>query len=157
MSLLLCFLSTVTASSTLCFSFSNSGSIEIEDLFETNLISPSLFALYQYFRKMLFREDILIVIGFSFRDPSINNAFADWLSTRPSSRLIIVARQEKQNKIRAIFDDNTRIQFIDTYFGQNGFINSPENASILVLVPCDCADCYAMRKIIEISPQLYLY
>jgi hypothetical protein len=32
MSLLLCFLSTVTASSTLCFSFSNSGLIGIDEL-----------------------------------------------------------------------------------------------------------------------------
>jgi hypothetical protein len=99
----------------------------IYPIYEKFVSKDPFFALYQYFRKMLFREDILIVIGFSFRDPSINNAFADWLSTRPSSRLIIVARQEKQNKIRAIFDNNTRIQFIDTYFGQNGFINSLEN------------------------------
>jgi len=37
MSLLLCFLSTVTASSTLCFSFSNSGSID-DDLSDINLM-----------------------------------------------------------------------------------------------------------------------
>ena len=80
----------------------------IYPIYEKFVSKDPFFALYQYFRKILFREDILIVIGFSFRDPSINNAFADWLSTRPSSRLIIVARQEKQNNIRAIFDDNAR-------------------------------------------------
>jgi hypothetical protein len=77
---------------------------------------------------VLFKEeDILIVIGFSFRDPSINNAFADWLSSRPSSRLLIVASVRNQDNIRAIFNDNPRIQFIDRYFGQNGFINSLED------------------------------
>jgi hypothetical protein len=39
MSLLLCFLSTVTASSTLCFS--NIGSIEDDDLSDTNFMASS--------------------------------------------------------------------------------------------------------------------
>jgi hypothetical protein len=29
--------------------------------------------------------------------------------------------------IRSIFGNNARIQFIDTYFGQNGFINNLES------------------------------
>src|SRR5690242_18309360 len=47
----------------------------IYPIYEKSVSRDPFFALYQYFRKMLFRDDILIVIGFSFRDPSINNAF----------------------------------------------------------------------------------
>jgi hypothetical protein len=98
----------------------------IYPIYEKFVSKDPFFALYQYFRKMLFKDDIVIVIGYSFRDASINNAFLDWLRSKPTSRLIIVARQEKQNNIRAIFNNNARIQFVDTYFGQNGFINSLE-------------------------------
>jgi hypothetical protein len=99
----------------------------IYPIYEKFVSKDPFFALYQYFRNMLFREDILIVIGFSFRDPSINNAFTDWLSRKPSSRLITVARQERQNTIRETFGNNDRIQFVDTYFGENGFISNLEN------------------------------
>jgi SIR2-like domain len=99
----------------------------IYPIYEKFVSKNHFFALYQYFRKMLFKEDILIVIGFSFRDPSINNAIADWLSTRSCSRLLIVANEKNQNKIRAIFNDNPRIQFINTYFGHIGFTNSLED------------------------------
>jgi hypothetical protein len=50
----------------------------------------------------------------------------EWLHSKPTSRLIVVAKQEKQNNIRVIFGNNAKIQFVDTYFGQNGFINSLE-------------------------------
>jgi SIR2-like domain len=52
----------------------------IYPIYEKFVSKDPFFTLYQYFRRVLFKEDILIVIGFSFRDPSINNAFADWLS-----------------------------------------------------------------------------
>ena len=47
-------------------------------------------ALYNYFRGILRHHDMYIVIGYSFRDPSINNAFRDLLNSRPESRMIIV-------------------------------------------------------------------
>jgi SIR2-like protein len=99
----------------------------IYPIYEKFVSKDPFFALYQYFRRMLFKEDILIVVGFSFRDPSINNAIVDWLSTRPYSRLLIVASEKNQNKIRGIFNDNPRIQFINANFGQDGFINSLED------------------------------
>lgn len=48
--------------------------------------------LFNYFRKILNSQDVYIVVGFSFRDPSINNAFRDVLLRRPESRMIIVNR-----------------------------------------------------------------
>jgi hypothetical protein len=58
----------------------------IYPIYEKFVSKDPFFALYQYFRKMLFKDDVAIVIGYSFRDTSINNAFLDWLHSKPTSR-----------------------------------------------------------------------
>jgi hypothetical protein len=75
--------------------------------------------MYECFRRRIFREDIVVVIGYSFRDVTINNTFLDWLASKPKSRLIIVARQNKDT-LRRIIGNDSKIQFINRYFGKNG-------------------------------------
>jgi SIR2-like protein len=47
----------------------------IYPIYEKHITRDPFFTLYEYFRRTLFREDIVIVIGYSFRDLTINNAF----------------------------------------------------------------------------------
>lgn len=52
--------------------------------------------LHGYFQKMLLELKIYIVIGYSFRDPAINNAFIDALNENKDSRIVIInPRPEK--------------------------------------------------------------
>jgi hypothetical protein len=48
-------------------------------IYEKYISKDPFFSLHSYFRKMLYYQDVYIVIGYSFRDPSINNAFAEML------------------------------------------------------------------------------
>jgi hypothetical protein len=98
----------------------------IYPIYEKHVTRDPFFTLYEYFRKTLFREDIVIVIGYSFRDLTINNAFSDWLASRPGSRLIVAARKRNHEMIRRIIENN-KVEFIDGYFGENGFISNLEN------------------------------
>jgi hypothetical protein len=65
----------------------------------------------------------LILIGYSFRDISINNALLDHLQTTESSRMIISVKQ----RISKIFDQSERISLIDKYFGEDGFVDELKN------------------------------
>ena len=58
-------------------------------IYEKYVTRDPYFTLYEYFRKSLSNEDILIVIGYSFRDLAINNTFSEWLRSKPECRLII--------------------------------------------------------------------
>jgi SIR2-like domain len=104
----------------------------IYPIYEKHITRDPFFTLYEYFRRRLFREDIIIVIGYSFRDLTINNAFSDWLASKPESRLIITARKENHEVIRRIIDNDNdkkhdKIQFIHRHFGEAGFITDLEN------------------------------
>jgi len=52
-------------------------------IYEKHISEDPFFSLYQYFRWKLFKEDIVIVIGYSFRDPSINRAFSEGIHLMP--------------------------------------------------------------------------
>jgi hypothetical protein len=75
-------------------------------------------SLYNNFRKWLSNDEVYIAIGYSFRDPSINNAFLDALNKNDVSRLIIINRSPDRimNRIGA-FPAN-RIDVIRTEFGR---------------------------------------
>ena len=96
-------------------------------IYEKHISQDPFFTLYQYFRWKLFHEEIVIVIGYSFRDPSINSAFSDWIHSGPSSRLIIVSRPQNHKAILDILGHSSRIQFLENYFGEPGFITNLEN------------------------------
>lgn len=67
----------------------------IYPIYEKYVSEDPYFSLYYYFRKLLHWNDLYVVIGYSFRDQSINNAFADALRRKENSRLIIVNSNKK--------------------------------------------------------------
>ena len=56
----------------------------------------------------------------SFRHPSINNAFRDALINKPASRMIIVNSNRKaiENRVNEIFPKD-KIDFVEDRFGSN--------------------------------------
>ena len=67
----------------------------IYPIYEKYVTKDPFFTLNECFGRTIFREDIVVVIGYSFRDVTINNTFLDWLASKPESRLIIVARKNQ--------------------------------------------------------------
>lgn len=94
----------------------------IYPIYEKYVTKDHFFTLCECFRRRIFKEDIVIVIGYSFRDITINNTFSDWLASKPASRLIVAAKGDNQDTIRRIVGNDAKIQFIDRYFGENRFI-----------------------------------
>ena len=100
-------------------------------IYEKYISKEPFFTLYQYFRRRLLEEDIVIVIGYSFADISINNAIIDWLKYNDRARLIVVAKESRRNLIRTILsDESNRIEFISEYFGDPDFISNLTNLLI---------------------------
>jgi SIR2-like domain len=99
----------------------------IYPIYEKHVTQDPFFTLYEYFRKRIFRDDIVIVMGYSFRDVSINNTFLDWLQSKRTSRLIIVARTKNQRFIEEMLANNPRIQFVSSYFGERRFVDDLED------------------------------
>jgi hypothetical protein len=92
----------------------------IYPIYEKYVSQDPYFSLYYYFRKLLYFHEEYVVIGYSFRDPSINNAFADALRDRRNSRLIIV--NSKPNNIEKRINDNfpqEQVEIVETPFGDN--------------------------------------
>jgi SIR2-like protein len=98
----------------------------IYPIYEKHVTKDPFFTIYEYFRKTLFKEQIVIVIGYSFRDFTINNAFSDWLAFKPESRLIVIAKKRNHEIIKRIIENN-RVEFVDGHFRENGFISSLED------------------------------
>ena len=99
----------------------------IYPIYEKYISKEPFFTLYQYFRRSLLFEDIVIVIGYSFADISINNAFIDWLTYKNNTRLIVVAQRNNHLRIRNIFGTLVnRIEFIEEYFGEDRFVDNLE-------------------------------
>jgi hypothetical protein len=80
-------------------------------IYEKHVSQDPYFSLYSYFRRLLYHRDIYIVIGYSFRDPSINNAFRDALRNKSESRMIIVNR--KKTSILKRVEENFPIEKVD--------------------------------------------
>jgi hypothetical protein len=82
---------------------------------------------YNAFRKMLQDERIIVVIGYSFRDESINNAFrSKYLMEKENkkenfSMLICTTSKEVKERVTKIFEDKM-ISVIDSNFFEDNFI-----------------------------------
>jgi hypothetical protein len=94
----------------------------IYPIYEKHVTLEPYASLYNHFRKWLSYDEVYIAIGYSFRDPSINNAFSDALNRNNGSRLIIINRSPCRivNRIR-IFPAN-RIDIIRAEFGHQNLI-----------------------------------
>ena len=86
---------------------------------------PTIFALYDYFRDILQYHDIYIVIGYSFRDPAINNAFKQGLDYNANKRLIIINPNPDlvKARIRTMFP-NEKIDVIECKFGDDSLYSN---------------------------------
>ena len=92
----------------------------IYPIYEKHISAEPFFTFYQYFRRRLLFENILVIIGYSFADPSINNAFMDWLNFNSDARLIVVVRGNTQERVRNIFGaEHQRIEYINEYLEDN--------------------------------------
>jgi hypothetical protein len=100
-----------------------SGQLMVYPIYEKYVSLEPFFSIFSYFRSMLYVHDIYVVIGYSFRDPAINNAFSDMLRKKAESRIVIVNPNTDQIKkrildnfpekkldvIRRCFEDDTMI------------------------------------------------
>jgi hypothetical protein len=97
----------------------------IYPVYEKYISLEPFYSLYIAFRKILFEEEVIIIIGYSFRDVSINNAFLDHLRNNLKARLIITCKLHSvEVRIKNIFKGfSTRISIIEKYFGEESFIS----------------------------------
>jgi hypothetical protein len=103
----------------------------IYPVYEKYVSEDPYFSLYYYFRKLLYLHDVYVVIGYSFRDQSINNAFADALRRKGNSRLIIVNSNKKsiEKRINQYFPKE-KVKMIEDSFGDTNLI--PKLKEVLV-------------------------
>lgn len=98
--------------------------ILIYPIYEKSISKEPFSSLYTAFRRRIYEEKVIIVIGYSFRDLSINNAFLDGLKNDEDSRIIICTRSEVvKGRIKRIFPEySRRIAYIASHFGEEDFI-----------------------------------
>jgi len=101
-----------------------SSRVLIYPVYEKSISEEPFSSLYTAFRKLIYEEKVIIVIGYSFRDLSINNAFLDGLRQDEDSRIIICTRSDAvKGRIKRIFlGYNNRIAYIGSHFGEQDFI-----------------------------------
>jgi hypothetical protein len=99
------------------------GQLMIYPIYEKYISKDPFFSLYYYFRKLLYLHNRYVVIGYSFRDPSINNAFADALRDT-NKRMIIVNpdRNSMEWRVDQSFP-NDRVDIIETAFGEPNLVD----------------------------------
>ena len=100
------------------------GRLIIYPIYEKYVSAEPYYSLFTRFKIMLRSELVCLVIGYSFRDPSINNALVDALKSKKSSRMIIVNRDTKEiQKIRSRFErlnaPTNRISYLPESFGES--------------------------------------
>jgi hypothetical protein len=82
---------------------------------------------YNSFKHMLKEEKIVVIIGYSFRDESINNAFWNRLFTETNKRdefriLVCTKSKEVKDRVRRISKDDKKCSFLEYNFGDEHFI-----------------------------------
>jgi len=98
-------------------------------IYEKYVSKNPFFALYSYFRKLLRFHFVYVVIGYSFRDPAINNAFYDSLVMHPEKRIIII--NPNPGNIQKRIQENFPIKQVTTIarsFGQNELLDELKRA-----------------------------
>jgi hypothetical protein len=97
----------------------------IYPVYEKYISREPFYSLYTAFRRNLLEEQVIVVIGYSFRDISINNAFLDHIRTNENLRIIVCAKSDLvKNRVRQLFSGyDNRIDLVSKYFGEDGFTN----------------------------------
>ena len=95
----------------------------IYPIYEKYVSIDPYFSLHYFFSRLLYFHNDIVVIGYSFRDQTINNAFADALKMNTKTKMIIVNAdiQSINQKLNEIFPDisDERVIQIQTAFGDN--------------------------------------
>ena len=100
--------------------------IMIYPIYEKYISLEPFYSLYTAFRNMLRNQELVVIIGYSFRDISVNNAFIDYLRLNHKARLILSAKSNSvKERISRIFGDNNRVRLIENYFGERALHNRP--------------------------------
>jgi hypothetical protein len=101
----------------------------IYPIFDKDISNEFYFTFYYQFKKILLYHDIYLVIGYSFRDHSINNAFYQGLNNNPKSRMIIVTtNQSVINRINMTFKRySDRLSIIKNRFGEEKLLDDLMN------------------------------
>jgi SIR2-like domain len=96
------------------------GQLMVYPVYEKYISQDPYFSLYHYFRSLLYYNDVYLVIGFSFRDPSINSAFKDALINKRASRMIIVNSNVKDIQAR-VYENfpEEKVYFVEAHFGDD--------------------------------------
>jgi SIR2-like domain len=103
-----------------------SNRVMIYPAYEKKVSREPFASLHTYFSKILQSDDVYIVIGYSFRDQSINDSFLDAL-TDDKKRMIIVnpGRKKIRSKLRSF--PLERIDVILRPFGDSELFNDLED------------------------------
>lgn len=105
----------------------------IYPIYEKKLSEEFYFTFYYYFKRIMIYHEVYIVIGYSFRDHSINTGLYYGLRNNPSARMIVVtsnnAIRDRVNEYFAEFTvgEQHKVDFLLTKFGEYNFIHELRN------------------------------
>ena len=91
----------------------------IYPIYDKKISEKFFYSMYYSFKKLLRFHEIYTIIGYSFRDNSINDAFRYGLQNNLHSRMIVITTNEIViNRINTIFSDcRNKIEILNTKFG----------------------------------------
>jgi len=83
-------------------------------------------SLHNIFQRILHTHDVFVVVGYSFRDFSINEAFQNILEKNEGSRMVIINRNLKRIRNRIQSFPSQKIDLIEIPFGDIQLIDRLE-------------------------------
>lgn len=91
-------------------------------IYEKYISLEPFYSLYTVFRNMLWSQEIVVVIGCSFRDISVNNAFMDYLKSNKQARMLISVKSDSvEERIKKMFGIHERVKLLRRYFVEKQF------------------------------------
>lgn len=103
--------------------------IMIYPTYEKYISLEPFYSLYTAFRNMLRSEQIVVVIGYSFRDISVNNAFKDFLKSNRQARILISVKSDSvEERIKKMFGNHKSVKLLKNHFGEKRFIAELKSA-----------------------------
>lgn len=96
----------------------------IYPIFDNKISDEFYFTFYYLFKRILLKQDIYLIVGYSFRDQSINDDLYFGLKYNTSSRMIVTTTNKTViDRINKTFEKvQSKIDFLDSRFGNEDFI-----------------------------------
>jgi hypothetical protein len=97
----------------------------IYPIFDKKISNQFYFTFYLEFKRILLQSEIYLIIGYSFRDPSVNDAFKFALSKIEDSRMIVVStNQNVIKRVRSIYGSlEGKVDILQSRFGDPDLID----------------------------------